>query len=47
LEIVDSTTLKSLEAELKFKKIDQQTKIAICVAAKLGEIRLIDNILID
>ncbi|WP_375560414.1 pantoate--beta-alanine ligase [Bernardetia sp. OM2101] len=47
LEIVDLTTLKSLDAKLKFKKINTETKIAICVAAKLGEIRLIDNILID
>jgi pantoate--beta-alanine ligase len=47
LEIVDSVTLQSLDPKLKFKKIDKETKIAICVAAKLGEIRLIDNIIID
>ena len=47
LEIVDATTLQPLDSKLKFKKLDTSTKIAICVAAKLGEIRLIDNILID
>lgn len=47
LEIVDSATLQSLDAELKFEIINTETKIAICVAAKLGEIRLIDNIMID
>jgi pantoate--beta-alanine ligase len=47
LEIVDSITLQPLDAKLKFKKIDKETKIAICIAAKLGEIRLIDNIIID
>ena len=47
LEIVDATTLQPLDSKLKFKKLDTSTKIAICVAAKLGEIRLIDNIIID
>lgn len=47
LEIVDSATLQPLDSKLEIKKIDKNTKIAICVAAKLGEIRLIDNILID
>lgn len=47
LEIVNSITLQPLDTNLKFKTIDKETKIAICVAAKLGEIRLIDNLLID
>ncbi len=47
LEIIDATTLQPLDSKLKFKKLDTSTKIAICVAAKLGEIRLIDNIIID
>lgn len=47
LEIVDATTLQPLERQLNSKKWDKNLKIAICVATKLGEIRLIDNILID
>lgn len=47
LEIVDAKTLQPLDAKLKLKEIDKNTKIAICVATKLGEIRLIDNILVD
>ncbi len=47
LEIVDATTLMPLDSKTKFKKIENKTQIAICVAAKLGEIRLIDNIIID
>ncbi|WP_041264937.1 pantoate--beta-alanine ligase [Bernardetia litoralis] len=47
LEIVDAATLQPLDSKFEFKKIHKETKIAICVAAKLGEIRLIDNIIID
>ncbi len=47
LEIVDATTLQPLDSELDIKKLDKKIKIAVCVATKLGEIRLIDNILID
>lgn len=47
LEIVDAKTLQPLDAKLKLKELDKNTKVAICVAAKLGEIRLIDNLIID
>lgn len=47
LEVVDASTLQPLKGKLKLKKLESSKKIAICVAAKLGEIRLIDNIIID
>ncbi|WP_338764711.1 pantoate--beta-alanine ligase [Bernardetia sp. ABR2-2B] len=47
LEIVDASTLQPLAPKKKLKKIDSATRIAICVATKLGDIRLIDNIIID
>lgn len=47
LEIVDATTLQPLEEELTLSTLEKDTKVAICVATKLGEIRLIDNILVD
>ena len=46
LEIVDATTLQPLKAKSTIKK-SKKGKIAVCIAAKLGEIRLIDNIIID
>lgn len=47
LEIVDADTLQSLNADTKLETLKDAKKVAICIATKLGEIRLIDNILID
>jgi pantoate--beta-alanine ligase len=48
LEIVDAKTLSSVEEiwSKAIKMTNNETKIAICVAVRLGNIRLIDNILV-
>ncbi len=43
-EIVEKNTLISLE---NLDNISQKTRIALCIAAFLGEVRLIDNLLLE